>query len=261
MIWNINPEILQIGPVSIRWYGLFFAAAFLIGFQIMEWIFRVESKPKEHLDSLLLYMFLGTILGARLGHCLFYEPTYYLRHPMEILMVWHGGLASHGAVIGILFSLYLFCRKYPVSNYIWLLSRMSITVALAGFFIRSGNFFNSEIIGRPSDLPWAIVFKKIDNIPRHPSQLYEAFTYLIIFCCMFLGYFKFRIKTNSHYLLGAFFIAIFGSRFFIEFYKEPQVSFERSLPLDLGQILSIPVVLFGCFLIYRGAKLSSPKKQ
>lgn len=258
MIWNIDPELIHIGPIAVRWYGLFFAASFLIGYQIMEWIYRTEKKPKEDLDSLLLHMFLGTILGARLGHCLFYEPTYYLSNPLEILKVWHGGLASHGAVIGILFALYLFCRKHPATNFVWLLSRMCITVALAGFFIRSGNFFNSEIVGRATDLPWAVVFKKIDNLPRHPAQLYEAFSYLLIFSMMFYSYFKLRTKINSYYLLGNFFIAVFGARFVIEFFKEPQVSFEASLPLDLGQLLSIPVILFGCYLVYRGKTKVTP---
>ena len=179
--WATDPIAFSFGPVQVRWYGICFAMAFVVGYQLMDWIFRKEGKPQEDLESMFTYMFVATLIGARLGHCLFYEPGYYLSHPLDILKFWHGGLASHGAAIAILVGLYLYAKKRDNQPYIWVLARMCMLVALGGFFIRTGNFFNSEIIGKPSSLPWAVVFTRLDSIPRHPSQLYEAFSYLLIF--------------------------------------------------------------------------------
>ena len=190
--WNVSPDIFSIGPITIRWYGLLFAMSFIVGYQIMVIIFKRENKSEHDLNDLVWYMILGTVLGARLGHCLFYNPDYYLSHPLEILQIWKGGLASHGAGIGIITALILYTRKKKEISFLWIMDRVVITVALSGFFIRLGNLFNSEIIGKPTNGNWGFVFVSVDNIPRHPAQLYEAIAYLLIF--IFLLSFYFRVK-------------------------------------------------------------------
>lgn len=252
--WHIDPEIFSFGPVAVRYYGLFFAIAFILGYRLMTKMFKWEGKPLADLDSLFFTMFLSTLIGARLGHCLFYEANYYWTHPLEIIMVWHGGLASHGAAIGILFGLWFYTRLHPNQPYLWLVSRMSITVALAGFFIRTGNFFNSEILGRPSTVPWAVVFSRVDGIPRHPVQLYEAGTYLLIFLLLNILYNRSRGKISANLLTGLFFTLIFSARFFLEYLKEAQATFEYQLPLHMGQLLSLPLIALGLVLLWRAAR-------
>jgi len=252
--WDVNPDIVSIGPFTIRWYGLLFALSFIVGFQIMMMIFKKEKQNENDLNDLIWYMILGTVIGARLGHCLFYNPIYYLKNPLEILMVWKGGLASHGAAIGILTAIYLFVKKKKVYSFLWILDRIVITVALGGFFIRMGNLFNSEIIGKPTDVPWAFVFTLIDNVPRHPSQLYEAIAYLFIFIFLITFYFRTNAKFKQGTLLGLLSLLIFTFRFFIEFTKENQTYFEANMPLNMGQILSIPFILFGIYLLIRKDK-------
>lgn len=247
--WSVSPEIFSLGPIHVRWYGLLFAMSFIVGYQIFTWIFKIEKRSENDLNDLVWYMILGTVIGARLGHCLFYNPDYYLSHPLEILMVWKGGLASHGAAIGILTAIYLFVKKRPKFTYLWVMDRIVITVALAAFFIRMGNLFNSEIVGKPTDLPWGFVFTSIDNIPRHPAQLYEAIAYLIIFFILFFQYKKQKENIRDGFLFGEFLIGIFGFRFFVEFIKENQSLFENSMSLNMGQILSIPLVILGIYLL------------
>jgi len=252
--WNVDPEIFHIGIISIRYYSLLFMLSFIVGIYIFQWVYKRENKPKEALDPLLIYMLLGTVIGARLGHCLFYDASYYLSHPIKIFKVWEGGLASHGAAIGILLSLYLFSRKHPDQPFLWLVDRIVITVALAGSFIRLGNLFNSEIIGKPADVPWSFVFERVDNIPRHPTQIYESIAYFIIFVILFRIYKKYGSATPRGYLLGLFLVLVFGFRFFVEFLKENQVAFESGMALNMGQILSIPAVIGGIILIYYSLK-------
>jgi prolipoprotein diacylglyceryl transferase len=252
--WNVDPEIVRIGFFSLRYYSLLFMLSFLIGIYIMRWIFKQENKNPDDVDSLLIYTLFGTIIGARLGHCLFYDPVYYLSDPIRILKVWEGGLASHGAAIGILYAIYLYTKKHKDQPYLWLMDRVVITVALAAFFIRLGNLFNSEIIGKPADVPWAFVFDRVDNVPRHPSQLYEAFAYLIIFIVIFNIYKKYKANLPQGLIFGYFLIGIFGFRIFVEFYKENQSAFEAGMILDMGQILSIPLVLAGIYFVYRAKK-------
>ncbi len=247
--WDVNPEIFRIGFFALRWYSLLFMLSFLVGLYIFNWIYKKEKKPIADLDSLLIYMLFGTVIGARLGHCLFYDPAYYLSHPIKILKVWEGGLASHGAAIGILIALWLYARKKPDQPFLWLVDRIVIVVALAGSFIRLGNLFNSEIIGAPIHLPWAFIFVRVDNIPRHPSQIYESLAYLIIFLVLFFMYKKKGAELPRGKLFGWFLILVFGFRFFVEFVKAPQEAFEQTLPLDMGQILSIPLVLFGIYIL------------
>ena len=259
--WNVNPEIFRIGFVAVRWYSLLFMLAFVAGIYIMNRIYKYEKKPVEAVDHLLMYMLFSTVIGARLGHCFFYDPAYYLSNPLKILMVWEGGLASHGAAIGILIGLYLYSKKYKDQPFLWLVDRVVITVALAGAFIRTGNLFNSEIIGAPTDLPWAFVFDRVDQIPRHPSQIYEALAYLIVFVILYRLYMKQKGKTPNGQLLGLFLILVFGFRFFVEFVKANQEPFEQGMALNMGQILSIPAVLAGFWLLFRIRIKRTQKKQ
>ena len=259
--WNVSPEIFSIGPISIRWYGLLFAASFLIGFQIMTKIFEKEKKSQNDLNDLLWYMIIGTIVGARLGHCLFYNPEYYLSNPFEILKTWKGGLASHGAAIGIVIAMYLYSKRKAGQSFLWVMDRVVITVALAGFFIRTGNLMNSEIIGKATDVPWSFVFVNAfvpdPMTPRHPAQLYEALSYLTIFVILFSIYQKSYKTLKDGYLLGIFLVLVFVARFIIEFYKENQSSFEQGMTLNMGQLLSIPLILWGFYLLFKSKKEST----
>jgi len=257
--WNVDPEIFHIGALSIRWYGLLFASAFLAGYIIFTRYLRTDHLTSEMLDELLIYIAVGTVVGARLGHCFFYEPEYFLKNPIEILKIWKGGLASHGAAIGILISLWLYIRKYKLS-FLWLIDRIVIVVALGGAFIRTGNLFNSEIYGGPTDLPWGFMFvrdKLYDSVtgevlpvvPRHPTQIYEALSYLLIFTVLFIFYRKNYLKVRDGFIFGVFLIALFTARFLIEFVKNDQVSFEAGMQLNMGQWLSIPFILTGIAIL------------
>jgi phosphatidylglycerol:prolipoprotein diacylglycerol transferase len=250
--WDVSPEIFRLGPVVIRWYSLGWLLAFGSGFFLVRWIYRREGKPEKDLETILVYMMLGAVIGARLGHCLFYRPEYYLTHPLEIVAFWKGfqGLASHGGVIGLLVSFYIFSRRHPDQPYFWLMDRTAAATALGGFFIRMGNLMNSEILGKTTDGPWAVVFHRVDDIPRHPAQLYEAISYLAIFVLLHSLYCRKGTELPTGVLTGLFFSSVFGVRFFIEFVKERHVPFEVGLPLSMGQILSIPVVMFGTLLIW-----------
>ena len=249
--WNVSPEIFRLGPLPIRWYSLGWLLAFAVGFHLVRWMYRKEGKPEADLETVLLYMILGAIIGARLGHCFFYRPDYYLAHPLEIVAFWKGfrGLASHGGAIGILASLYIFSRRHPTQPYLWLVDRVVGPTALGGFFIRMGNLMNSEILGLPTDVSWAMIFVRVDAIPRHPAQLYEAISYLLVFFLLFFLYRRKGPKLPSGFLTGTFLVTVFGARFLIEFMKERHAAFEAGLPLSMGQILSIPVVAVGLGLI------------
>ncbi len=249
-VWNIDPAIFRLGPVEIRWYGLFFALGFFLGYEVMAQIYRREQRSLENLSELFLYLMLGTIIGARLGHVLFYQPDYFLSHPWEIPMLWHGGLASHGGFAGVIIALYFYLRKHRDMSFIELADRLSLPCLLAGALIRVGNFFNSEIIGTPSILPWALVFARVDSIPRHPAMLYEALAYLVIFCLLNTTYRRTTITQFPGRVVGTVTTAAFLARFLIEMVKENQVPFESRLPLDMGQILSIPFFVVGVSLIF-----------
>jgi prolipoprotein diacylglyceryl transferase len=254
--WNVHPEIFP-DFLPVRWYGILFMSGFVFGYYMLERIFKAENKPVAWLDSLSLYVGAGTILGARLGHCLFYEPAYYLSHPIEILKIWEGGLASHGAAIGILLSLWLFSRKFKEVNFLWITDRLVIVVALGASCIRLGNLMNSEIIGGATTLPWGFIFERLgEDFPRHPTQLYEAFAYMIIFIFLFRQYWQNKAGQYSGRLFGLFLILVFGFRFFIEFIKDVQVDFEKSMALNMGQWLSVPLVLLGVVLLMRSRKMA-----
>ena len=243
--WDVNPEIFRIGSFAVRWYGLLFASSFLFGYIIMNRIFKNENLGEADLDRLTIYMAIGVVGGARLGHCLFYEPSYYLSHPVEILMIWHGGLASHGAAIGILIAVWLFAKKQK-KDYLWALDRVAIVVALSGFFIRMGNLMNSEIYGVETTLPWGFVFLRNHEVaPKHPTQIYEGLAYLAIFVLLYTIYWRKKGEHIQGLLISLICILVFTARFFIEFVKEDQVAFEATMKMNMGQLLSIPFILMG----------------
>ncbi|MBI9033565.1 MAG: prolipoprotein diacylglyceryl transferase [Bacteroidales bacterium] len=252
--WDISPQLFEWGPIEVRWYGLLFATSFVAGYLIMQMIFKKEGISIEVLDKLATYMVVATVVGARLGHCLFYQPDYYLSNPIEILKIWEGGLASHGAAVAIILGLWLFAR-YQKKPYLWVLDRIVIVVALAGVFIRTGNLMNSEIYGNVTDMPWGFIFVQAgEYTPKHPTQIYEALSYLLIFAYLLYYYFKTDGKPAAGRIFGIFLVTLFGMRFLIEFVKEDQVAFEAAMSLNMGQLLSIPFVLSGIFLIIRSLK-------
>ena len=260
--WNVDPEITQIGSFAPRWYSLAFLFGFIIGYYILHRIYVEDKADTETLDTLLLYLIIGTVFGARIGHCLFYEWDYFQHHLLEILLpvqfepefrfTGFTGLASHGGAIGVLIAQWLYSRKVSKKPLIWLLDRIGIPIMLVGCFIRLGNLMNSEILGHPSDLPWAFVFEKIDAIPRHPVQIYESIAYFIIFIILYLLYWKTDIKHKTGRLLGVFTVLLWSTRFFLEFFKRSQGDFENTLGLlTTGQWLSIPLVLVGIYFMVK----------
>lgn len=256
--WNPSPEIFTIPGIDwpVRWYGLSWALAFIGCHFFMNRIYKAEGRTEKQLDTLTLYIVVATILGARIGHCFFYDFPYYSAHPLDILKIYEGGLASHGGGIGILIGMWLYCRSTKES-WLWLFDRLIVVVPFASFMIRFGNLMNSEIIGRTTDVPWAFVFHQVDELPRHPTQLYEAIFYFFLFI---LFYWLWKNKRNDFgkgFMFGLFCVLMFGFRFFMEFMKENQESFENALPINMGQILSIPFVLAGLYMIFRSKKDTS----
>ncbi len=257
--WNISPEIFRIDGFAFRYYSLAFLLAFLASYRIMAYMLDREGKSRAILDRLLIYVVAGTIIGARLGHCLFYEFGYYRHHLLEIVLPfrwgsagieWTGyqGLASHGGAIGILVATGWFAHRYKLS-WIWLLDRLAVVVPLAGGLVRIGNFFNAEIVGLPSQLPWAVIFERVDDIPRHPAQLYEAACYFIIFALLISLYKKNKAARQPGYLFGLLLILVFSARFLIEFIKENQEAFENGHLLNMGQLLSLPLIAAGFYFL------------
>jgi phosphatidylglycerol---prolipoprotein diacylglyceryl transferase len=254
LVWDVDPEIFRLGPFRLRWYGLFFVLGFVLGYEIMAQFYRRERRPLENPSSLFLYLLLGTLIGARLGHVFLYQPAYYLAHPWEILLIWQGGLASHGGFAGVMIAVSLYVKRYRDMSFVELADRLAIPALLAATLIRIGNFFNSEILGLPSHLPWALVFGRVDDIPRHPAMLYEAAVYFLTFCALYVAYWKTSIMQFPGRTLGTSLATCFLARFLIEFVKENQVPFEKDLPLDMGQLLSLPFIVAGFFLLYRSGK-------
>ena len=284
--WNVDPVLFSIGSLSVRWYGLLWALGFFFGYFVMRNIYRHEKVSDDWMDKLLIYMLVSTVIGARLGHCLFYEPEFYLTHPLKIFAIWEGGLASHGGAIGILIGLWIYVRVYNIATkkkeekqritYLWLLDRIVVPVCLVGALIRCGNVMNHEIYGTPTSLPWGFVFLRgaeqfcgtFDNytpcfawdapcppsewLPCHPTGLYEAFFCLVAMGILLWMYYKRDLGNKQPGLMfGTFLVIIFGSRIGIEFLKNVQVDFERNMVLDMGQWLSVPFVIVGIVMIVR----------
>jgi len=253
--WNVNPEIFALGPIHVRWYGLFFAIGFLFGYSHGEKMFKHENIDLKWLESLFIYLIVATIIGARLGHVLFYGWDYYSQHPIEILYVWQGGLASHGGVLGIILAMFLWSKNVSKRSILWVLDRVVVPSIFVGALIRMGNLMNSEIYGNATTLPWGFIFERNhETVAKHPTQIYEALSYLVTFGVMLYMYWKTKAKDYQGLIVGVFFIMVFSARFFIEFIKEEQEAFEKGMSLNMGQLLSIPFILTGIFLIVRALK-------
>ena len=265
--WHVDPAILHIGNFELRWYSLLFVSGFILGWFIFKWFFQREKIDTKLLDPLLYTLLICTIVGARLGHCLFYQPDYYLgswQGFWEIFMPWKGGLASHGGTIALILGMWWFANHYGKKNdfdFVWLLDHLAIAVAFAGAFIRFGNLFNSEIYGDVTNLPWGFIFElRGETEPKHPTQLYEGFTYLLLGFVL-IALYKWRLdKMWRGQFIGIFLVVCFGSRFLIEFIKEPQVAFEESMTLNMGQLLSIPFILLGVFFLVWAAMKKIPAR-
>jgi len=264
--WNVKPAIFNIGDKEIRWYALAFVIGFWIGYKIVERMFKQEKVNMAWLDPLLWFTFGGTIIGARLGHCLFYAPQYYLANPVEILKVWEGGLASHGGVLGIIIAIWIFSKYYSHRSMLWTFDKLVVPTGLVAALIRLGNLMNSEIFGHPTTLPWGFNFVRSTEWlaigkPCHPTQIYEAICYLLTFALCMWMYFKKDAWKKEGLIFGVFMICIFVARFFIEFLKLPQEKFEASMTLDMGQWLSIPFILLGIGCIWWATRKRPPVQE
>lgn len=265
--WNLDPAIFYItDSFPIKYYGLFFITGLILAHYVAKRIYIKENVPVENLEKLFIYIVIGIVLGARLGHCFFYEPTYYFQNPLEILLpikkiggvyqfTGFQGLASHGGGIGALTAVGIYCKKYK-TNFLWVLDRIAIATPIVAVFIRLGNFMNSEIYGKPTNGNWGIIFERDDLIPRHPTQLYEAFSYLLIFGILFLTYSKMGKQKSNGLIFGLLLVLVFAARFIIEFFKENQVGFEDGMTINMGQILSIPFIVVGLILVLSRKKSS-----
>ena len=268
--WNVDPELFTLFGREIRWYGLFWVIGLIVAVYIVQRIYDKEKLPEKWFDSLFVYMMLGIILGARLGHCLFYEPAYYLANPLDILKIWEGGLASHGGVAGIIIAIWLYSKKVTHKSMVWTFDRVIVPTGFTSAMIRLGNLMNHEIYGGPTSQPWG--FRFIENIgawkagvaepifsaPSHPTQIYEALVYFLVFAITMYLFWKTDAKKKQGLLIGIAMIMIFLSRFFIEFIKEVQVESEllmrESTGLILGQWLSIPFVIWGVWLVWNALR-------
>ncbi len=257
--WNPDLIICHLGPIAIRWYSTCWLIGLLLAYLIVKHLYKVQKVADEKFDPLFLYCFIGILIGARLGHCIFYEPGYFLssgQHMVEMLLPirftadgsWHftgyEGLASHGGTLGIIIALLLYCRNMKMNAW-FVVDTISIAVPTTACFIRLGNLMNSEIIGKVTDVPWAFIFERVDMQPRHPGQLYEAIAYAIFFFVMWYFWKKHHNWVGTGFFFGLDLALIFTFRFFIEYTKEVQVAFEAGLPIDMGQILSIPFIIIG----------------
>lgn len=255
IVWDVNPAIID-SFITVRWYSLAFAIGFWIGFNIVAKMFKREGAPERWLGVLLIYVALGTVIGARLGHVFFYDWDYYSQHPWSILATWKGGLASHGGAIGVILAVILFSKFTSKRNPLWTFDRLVVAIAFVGGLIRLGNLMNSEIYGHATTLPWGFMFVRdpewhalYEGQACHPTQIYEALIYFALFGLLMWMYWKKNAGERPGLIFGTFFIGIFGSRFLIEFIKNPQVAFEQDMALNMGQCLSIPFILLGIGLI------------
>jgi phosphatidylglycerol---prolipoprotein diacylglyceryl transferase len=262
--WNPNIELFKIGSFAIRYYSLMFVIAFILGLYIMKIIYKKDNISIEKLDSLFIYAVISILLGARIGHFLFYDPKFLYEHPLEVLLpvrfnpfqfTGYQGLASHGAAIGVIIAMYYYSKKVIHKPILWILDRVVIPVASGAIFVRFGNLMNSEIIGKPTNSDFGFVFKQLgEDFPRHPTQLYEAFGYLITFLVLWFVYWKTDKKEKLGYLFGVFMVLLWTVRFIVEFFKEAQVDNRATWDLNTGQLLSIPLILVGVYFMYRPSK-------
>ena len=250
LIWNIDPVFVDLGFVSLRYYSLLYA----LGVGIFIWTvgksFEKAGFPNRKTDEFMLILFVGMIVGARLGHVFFYSPGYYLSNPLEIVMIWKGGLASHGAAIAMAVSVWIFVKRTPQAKAGWIFDRCMFPILVTGALIRLGNFFNSEILGVPSDVPWAVIFERADTLPRHAVQLYESLAYALLALGAYLIGKKPAWADRSFFLSGYFFTGVFGSRLLLESLKSQQADYQNFLGVSTGQWLSIPFVAVGIALLF-----------
>ncbi len=267
--WKVDSQLIE-GMKTPNLYGLLFVTGLIIGFFVVKNLFKKENISEKELDKLVLYMVLSTIVGARLGHVFFYGPYWgeagYLSNPGNILKVWEGGLASHGAAVAILIALWFYSRKVVQKPFLWILDRISPSIAIAGCFIRLGNLVNHEIVGDPTDVPWAFRFHRYfnedimnyDPSPRHPAQLYESICYLTAFVVLLLLIRKYEKLKQPGFVFGSFLILIFGARLMVEFVKLSQTANDNeillSTGLNTGQWLSVPLICAGVYLIYKAIR-------
>lgn len=260
--WDVNPEIVNILGVSVKYYGLLFLSGLVLCFNIVKSIYKKENLSVQAHDALFTYALIGILAGARLGHCIFYDFDYYSQHPLEIFLpiqrgpdgayhfTGYAGLASHGGGIGLMIMLLIYARKFKIPL-MTVLDAIAIVLPLGGVFIRLANLMNSEIIGTPTNVPWAFIFRQVDNLPRHPAQLYEAISYFVIFLLVYFIYKKDIFKIGKGFYFGISILLIFVMRILIEFIKVDQVEFEHGMILNMGQLLSIPFIILGLFFIIK----------
>ena len=278
IVWNPDLEAFRLGPIAVRWYGLMWIIGLALAYFVVRRLYKEQKIKDEYFDPLFIYCFFGILIGARLGHCIFYEPDYFLTSgkgliemilPIRFLpeggfkLIGYAGLASHGGTLGLMIALWMYVRKTKLG--IWtVLDNIAIATGTTACFIRLGNLMNSEIIGKVTDVPWAFIFEHVDKVPRHPGQLYEAIAYALLFCIMWTIYKRSHQHPTSNtqhpqvgtgWYFGFCLTYIFTFRFFIEYTKEIQEAFEASLPIDMGQILSIPFVIIGVYCMIRAKKL------
>lgn len=274
IVWDVTPEIID-GWKTPNWYGILFITGLILGFFVVKRMYKLANMSEASLDKLVIYMVVATIVGARLGHVLFYGPYWdqftedgylieegYFSHPLSILKVWEGGLASHGGAIAILIALFIYSKKVVQKQMIWILDRIAAPIAIAGTFIRLGNLVNSEIVGKTTHVPWAFEFihywnedlGAYDPTPRHPAQLYEALAYLFIFGVLMFLFWKRSAWKKPGVMFGTFLILLFGARFIIEFFKIGQAARDAGLTINTGQWLSVPFVIGGFIILFWGLK-------
>ena len=268
ILWNPDQTIFHIGSLPIRWYGTMWMVGLMLGYLMMKKLYKDEKIPDEKFDPLFIYIFVSVLVGARLGHCLFYEPNYFLSswdHFVEMLIpfrhmangswryIGYEGLASHGGVIGMIIAIFIYCRRYKISPWV-VLDNMGICSCITATFIRMGNLMNSEIIGKVTNVPWAFIFERVDPYPRHPGQLYEALSYACFFVVIYLVYRKHRNLVGTGFYVGLCLTLVFTARFLIEYTKDIQEAFEASMPLDMGQLLSIPFIIIGVLCMTHAKK-------
>ena len=277
IIWDVNPVALSLGPLEIRWYGVIYALGFFIAINIIGKTFKHDGAPEEWLDKVFVYFILAVIVGSRLGHVFFYDWAYYSQHPAEIFMVWRGGLASHGGAAAMVLTAWLLTKYMTKVSFFWLTDRVFVGSAFVACLIRIGNLMNSEIYGEPTDLPWGLIFvrgaeKFYDNagnlLACHPTQLYEATAYLLVFFLIYWMYWKKDAGKYNGLITGVGFLGIFISRQIIEMIKNPQSDFEVEMTFNMGQWLSVPFIIFGAILVVRALvkgpvvyNLPTPKPQ
>ncbi len=256
IVWDVSPELFSLGHIHVRWYGLMFAIGFWIGTEIIARMFKHEGAPERWVGTLLIYVVIATIVGARLGHVFFYEWAYYSQHPGEIVQFWKGGLASHGGTIAIIIAVFIYSWAVTKKSPMWTFDRLVIPIAFVGGLIRLGNLFNSEIFGGPTSLPWGFEFVRsrewhhfYEGIACHPTQIYEALAYFALFGLLMWMYWKKNSEERPGLIFGVFLTWLFSARFIIEFIKNPQEDFERDMLLNMGQLLSIPFIIAGVVII------------